>query len=98
MRRSRSSASAFVLRMAAVGGLCLSCKGRGKARSTLLEDFLRPGFRPSLAERADANPRSVLGVDQRMRGDVVVDLEQPEFRRRQPGQCLGDIAWKDLPR
>jgi GNAT superfamily N-acetyltransferase len=64
---------------------------------TPLEDLLRGCLRPSFTKRADADARSVIGIDEGVRGDFVIDLEQPQFARRQPGQCLIDVGRKDLP-
>ena len=62
------------------------------------QNMLDLGRGPALALRAHANARSVIGTDERMRGDFIVDLEQPKLRRRQPGQCVIDVAGKNLPR
>src|SRR5262249_54393063 len=67
------------------------------ATSTVSENFPGPALRPRFAERAHANARSVFGTDQRVRSDLVIDLEQTELGGRQPGQRLVDVARKNLP-
>jgi hypothetical protein len=65
--------------------------------SSLLQNRFDLVFGPALAERSHADARSVVGIDQRVRGDVVVDLEQPQLGGRQPRQRVVDISRENLP-
>jgi hypothetical protein len=41
---------------------------------------------------------SIVGTDERMRGDLIVYLEHPQLGRRQPCKSVVYIAREDLPR
>src|SRR5580692_4053623 len=69
-----------------------------KSSSPLLQRMLDLALGPAFAERAHAHPGSVIGIDQRVRGEFIVDIEQPQFGGRQPAQGIIDIAGENLPR
>jgi hypothetical protein len=66
--------------------------------SSLLQNILDLFYRPSLSLRTYANTSSVIGIDERMRGDLIVYLEQAQFGRRQPCKCVVYVTGENLPR
>jgi len=66
--------------------------------SALLQHILELSYRPFLSLRTYAHTGSVIGIDERMRGDLIVYLEQPQLGRRQPCKRVVYIAGENLPR
>src|SRR5258707_15712721 len=66
--------------------------------SSLLQNILDLFYRPSLSLRTYANTGSVIGIDERLRCDLIVYLEQPQLGRRQPCKCVVNVAGENLPR
>ena len=65
--------------------------------SSLLQQVLELSYRPLLSLRAYAHTGSVIGIDERMRGDLIAYLEQPQLGGRQPCKCAVYVAGENLP-
>jgi hypothetical protein len=79
-------------------GVCERGICRLQTISSLLQQLLELSYRPLLSLRAYAHTGSVIGIDERMRSDLIVYLEQPQLGRRQPRKCVVYVAGENLPR
>src|ERR1700694_2588877 len=66
--------------------------------SALLQDALDLRDRPLHVLRSYADTGSVIEINQRVRSDLVIYLEQSQLRRRQPHQRIVHVAGENLPR
>jgi hypothetical protein len=60
-----------------------------RTMSSLLQHVLELCYRPFLSPRAYAHRGSVIGIDKRMRGDLIVYLKKAQLGGRQPCKVCG---------